>query len=114
LAINQFTSVLDKENMRFEVLIKNLTKLETALHIAKRYEAFKPEHLAPTGDAHQCRVTKGGDAARRATTSGVKHTTYRTPLRHSGNRVLSAAAINEQFVGWKIYQGEGELIQVQE
>jgi len=49
LAINQFTSALDNENMRFEVLNNNPSKLETALQIAMRYEALKPEHLAPQG-----------------------------------------------------------------
>jgi len=49
LTINQFTNVLDNENMRFEVLNKNPDTLETALHIARRYEALKPGQLAPQG-----------------------------------------------------------------
>jgi len=35
--------------MRFEVLNKHLDTLETALHIALRYEAFKPGQSAPQG-----------------------------------------------------------------
>jgi len=45
-AINQFTNALDNENMRFKVLNKNPTTLETALHIANRYEALKPSYSA--------------------------------------------------------------------
>jgi len=51
LAINQFTTMLDNENMRFEVLNKNPTTLETALHIALRYEALKPSLSAPQSAA---------------------------------------------------------------
>jgi len=47
LAINQFTNALDNKNMRFEVLNKNPDTLETALHIALRYEALKPSQSAP-------------------------------------------------------------------
>jgi len=49
LAINQFTSTLDNEDIRFQVLNQNPSKLETALHIAMRYEALKPEHSVPQG-----------------------------------------------------------------
>jgi len=35
--------------MRFEFLNKNPTTLETALHIAMRYEALKTSHSAPQG-----------------------------------------------------------------
>jgi len=49
LAINQFTTALDNESIRFEVLNKNPTTLETALHIALRYEALKPSHSTPQG-----------------------------------------------------------------
>jgi len=42
LAINQLTNALDNENMRFEVLNKNLTTLETALHIAMQMEPSNP------------------------------------------------------------------------
>jgi len=49
LAINQFTNALDNDNMRFEVLNKNPDTLETALHIASRYEALKPGQSAPQG-----------------------------------------------------------------
>jgi len=47
LAKIQFTTALNNENMRFEVLNKNLVKLENTLHIAMWYEALKPEHSAP-------------------------------------------------------------------
>jgi len=46
LAITQFTSEFDNENMRFEVLNKNPPTLEYALHITMRYEALKPDHSA--------------------------------------------------------------------
>jgi len=49
LAINQFTNALDIKNLRFEVLNKNSTTLEKALHIAMRYEALKPSHSASQG-----------------------------------------------------------------
>jgi len=49
LAINQFTYAFHNEDMCFEVLNKNPTKLETALYTAMRYEALKPSHSAPQG-----------------------------------------------------------------
>jgi len=62
LAINQFTHALDNENIRFEVLNKNPTTLETARHIALRYEALKPSHSAPQGTASN-EPTKGTDVS---------------------------------------------------
>jgi len=46
--------------MRFEVLNKNPTTLETALHIAMRYEALKPSHSALQG-APSTEPLKGTD-----------------------------------------------------
>jgi len=63
LAINQFTTALDNENIRFEVLNHNPSKLETALHIAMRYEALKPEHSAPLGSSSPAGVPRAIDAS---------------------------------------------------
>jgi len=63
LAINQFTTALDNEIMRFEVLNHNPSKLEMALHIAMRYEALKPEHLAPQGTSTPVVVLEAFDAS---------------------------------------------------
>jgi len=49
LAIKQFTSAFDNDDLRFEVLNHNHTTLERALHIAMRVEALKPAHSAPQG-----------------------------------------------------------------
>jgi len=45
-----------------EVLNKNPTTLETALHIALRYEALKPSHSAPQG-APPTESPKGTDVS---------------------------------------------------
>jgi len=50
-AINQSMNALDNENMLFEILNKNYTTLEAALHIVMRYEACKPSQSAPQGAA---------------------------------------------------------------
>jgi len=62
LAITQFTSAIDNENIRFEVLNKNPPTLESALHIAMRYEALKPDHSAPQR-APVTESSKGTDAS---------------------------------------------------
>jgi len=49
LAINQFTSAFDNDDLRFEVLNQNSTTLERALHFAMRVEALKPAHSASQG-----------------------------------------------------------------
>jgi len=48
--------------MRFEVLNKNHTTLETALHIAMQYEALKPSHSASQG-ATVTEPPKGNDVS---------------------------------------------------
>jgi len=48
--------------MRFEVLNKNPLTLESALHIAMRYEALKPDHSAPQS-APVTQSSKGTDVS---------------------------------------------------